>query len=131
VANSSSVQPWALTMPLGSLQQWLFQFTTVNQVTGQSAPYPISGATWEYVVRVNATDGGTAPVSFGTTATSQGVLVVTATPVLSAVQLNLYPAATQGLTPATYAQALWMNPASGSALSWACGPLILQATSQP
>jgi hypothetical protein len=131
VANSSSVQPWALTMPAGSLQQWLFQFTTVNQITGQSAPYPIAGATWEYVVRVNATDGGTAPVSFGTTATSQGVLVVTATPALSAVQLNLYPAATQGLTPQTYNQALWMNPGSGSALSWACGPLILSATSQP
>ena len=131
MANSSSVQPWALTMPLGSYQQWLFSFTTVNAITGQSAPYPIAGASWEYVVRATPTSGGTALISFGTTATSQGVLVVTATTALSTVQLNLYPAATQGLTADTYAAALWANPGSGSALAWACGPLILQATSQP
>ena len=131
MANSSSVQPWALTMPLGSLQQWTFGFTTVNAITGQSAPYPIAGATWEYVVRVNATDGGTAPISFGTAATSQGVLVVTATAAVSTVQLNMYPAATQGLAPQTMNAALWMNPGSGSALSWVSGPLILAATSQP
>jgi len=113
------------------LQQWTFQFTTVNAVTGQSAPYPIAGATWEYVVRATPTSGGTALISFGTTATSQGVLVVTATTALSTVQLNLYPAATQGLTADTYSAALWANPGSGSAISWACGPLILQATSQP
>jgi hypothetical protein len=131
VANSSSVQPWALTMPLGSLQQWLFEFTTVNAITGQSAPYPIAGASWEYVVRVNATDGGTAPISFGTAATSQGVLVVTATSAVSTVQLNLYPAATQNLSPQTMNAALWANPGTGSAISWFSGPLILQATSQP
>ena len=131
MANSSSVQPWALTMPLGSLQQWLFTLTTVNAITGQSAPYPIAGATWEYCVRVNATDGGTAPISFGTTPTAQGALVVTATASVSSVQLNLYPAATQGLSPSTMSQALWANPGSGSAIAWLSGPLILQATPQP
>jgi hypothetical protein len=133
VANSSSVQPWALTMPIGSLQQWLFEFTTVNSITGQSVPYPIAGATWEYVVRVNATDGGSAPISFGTTPTTQGVLVVTpgSGSTASTVQLNLYPAATQSLTPQTMNAAMWANPNSGSAICWFSGPLILQATSQP
>ena len=131
MANSSSVQPWALTMPVGSLQQWLFSFTTVNAVTGQSQPYPIAGATWEYVVRLNATDGGTAPISFGTAATTQGVLVVTADGTVSTVQLNMYPAATQSLAPETYSHALWQDPGSGSAMTWFSGPLILQATSQP
>ena len=131
MANSSSVQPWALTMPLGSLQQWLFTFTTVNSITGQSVPYPIAGATWEYVVRATPTSGGTALISFGTAATSQGVLVVTASPSVSSVQLNLYPAATQGLSPSTMSQALWANPGSGSAIAWLSGPLILQATPQP
>ena len=79
MANSSSVQPWALTMPLGSLQQWLFNFTTVNAITGQSVPYPIAGASWEYVVRATPGASGTALISFGTAATSQGVIAVTAT----------------------------------------------------
>ena len=131
MANSSSVQPWALTMPLGSLQQWLFTLTTVNAITGQSAPYPIAGAAWEYVVRATPASGGTALISFGTAATSQGVLVVTASPSVSSVQLNLYPAATQGLSPSTMSQALWANPGSGSAIAWLSGPLILQATPQP
>jgi hypothetical protein len=133
VANSSSVQPWSLTMPLGSLQQWLFTFSTVNSITGQSVPYPIAGATWEYVVRVNATDAGSAPISFGTTPTAQGVLVVTpgSGSTASTVQLNIYPAATQSLTPQTMNAALWANPGSGSAIAWLSGPLILQATSQP
>lgn len=133
MANSSSAQPWALTMPIGSLQQWTFTFTTVNPVTGQSGPYPITGATWEYVARVNATDSGTAPISFGTAATSQGVLVVTpgSGSTASTVQLNIYPAATQSVAPATWSHSLWMNANSGSALSWWSGLLILQATSQP
>jgi hypothetical protein len=133
VANSSSVQPWALQMPLGSLQQWTFTFTTVNAITGQSVPYPIAGASWEYVVRATPASGGTALISFGTAATSQGVLVVTpgSGSTASTVQLNIYPSATQGLTPQTYSAALWMNPSSGSAISWVSGPLIVQATSQP
>ena len=131
MANSSSVQPWALQMPLGSLQQWLFQFTTVNAITGQSVPYPIAGANWEYVVRATPASGGTALISFGTAATSQGVLVVTASADVSSVQLNLFPAATQNLAADTYAAALWSNPGSGSAVSWASGPLILSATPQP
>jgi hypothetical protein len=117
-------------MPLGSLQQWTFTFTTVNAITGQSAPYPIAGATWEYVVRATPSAGGTL-ISFGTAATSQGVLAVTATSVLSQVQLTMYPAATQGLASDTYSQALWANPGSGSAIAWAAGPLIVTGTPQP
>jgi hypothetical protein len=131
VANSSSVQPWSLTMPLGSLQQWTFTFTTINAVTGQSQPYPISGATWEYSARLNATDTGTPLIELTTNATSQGVLVVTSTAALSQVQLNIYPAATQGLAPATYSHTLWMDPGTSSGFAWWQGPLIIQATSQP
>jgi hypothetical protein len=133
VANSSSVNPWALTMPLGSLQQWLFAFTTVNAITGQSVPYPIAGATWEYVVRATPASGGTALISFGTAATSQGVLVVTpgSGSTASTVQLNIYPSATQGLASDTYAHALWQNPSSGSAFTWWTGPLIVQGNPQP
>ena len=131
MANSSSVQPWALTMPLGSLQQWLFTFVTINSYTGQQVPYPIAGATWEYVVRASASASGTALIRFGTAATSQGGLVVPATAALSTVQMNLYPAATQGLTASTYYHALWANPSTGSAMTWFTGPLIVSGNAQP
>ena len=131
MANSSSVQPWALTMPLGSLQQWTFQFTTVNQVTGQSQPYPITGATWEYAARLNATDTGAPLIQLTPAPTTQGTLIVTATAALSQVQLDIYPAATQSLPAQTYSHALWMNPSTDSAFCWWEGPLIVQATSQP
>ena len=131
MASSSSVNPWALTMPLGSLQQWLFTLTTVNAITGQSVPYPIAGASWEYVVRATPTSGGTALISFGTAATAQGVLTVTATAALSQVALTIYPAATQGLAADTYSAALWQNPSTGSAITWATGPLIIAGNPQP
>ena len=118
-------------MPLGSLQQWLFNFTTVNVITGQSVPYPIAGASWEYVVRATPGASGTALISFGTAATSQGVIAVTATSSLSQVQINMYPAATQGLAPSTYSHSLWMNANSGSAFSWWSGPLIIEGAPQP
>ena len=131
MANSSSVQPWALTMPLGSLQQWLFTFTTVNQQNGQSAPYPITGATWEYVARATADGSGTAVIDVTTTPNSQGALTVTANGSVSTVQLNLYPAATSGLAVQTYQHALWQNPGSGSAVTWFSGPLIISGAAQP
>jgi hypothetical protein len=131
MANSSSVQPWSLTMPLGSLQQWTFTFTTVDQVTGQSEPYPITGFTWEYSARLNATDTGTPLIELTATAGSQGVLLVTATGALSQVEIEMYPAATQLLTPGTYTHALWSSPGSASAFCWFTGTLILQATPQP
>jgi hypothetical protein len=137
VANSSSVQPWSLSMPLGSLQQWLFTFSTINSITGQSVPYPIAGATWEYVVRATPTSGGTALISFGTAATSQGVLVVMpgSGSTASTVQLNIYPRATQGLAPSTYSHALWMGASAGSAsasaTTWWSGPLIIEGNPQP
>jgi len=118
-------------MPLGSLQQWTFTFTTVNQMTGQSQPYPISGATWEYAARLNATDTGAPLISLTTTPNAQGVLIVTATAALSSVQLDIYPAATQSLAAQTYSHVLWMNPGTSSAFAWWEGPLIIQATSQP
>ena len=111
MANSSSVQPWALTMPLGSLQQWTFTFTTVNQVTGQSQPYPISGATWEYSARLNATDYRGSADRADPGAEHAGRLVVTATAALSQVQTRHLPGSHAGSYTANVRHALWITRA--------------------
>lgn len=131
MANSSSVQPWQLQMPLGSLQQWQFAFTTVDASTGQSQPYPITGYTWEYTIRQDASSTGAALVTLTTAAGSDGVLTVTSTASLSQVELDLYPAATSGLPAGVYAHALWSNPGTSSQFCWWNGPLIVTAASQP
>jgi hypothetical protein len=116
-------------MPIGSLQEWLFTFT----VPSTGAPFPITGATWEYVARPTATDLTVPPlIDITVTAGSQGQLVVTSTASVSSVQLNMAPAATLSLTPGTYAQSLWMNPGNTSAqYTWLTGNLILVGNPQP
>jgi hypothetical protein len=131
VPNSSSVLPWALTMPAGSLQQWQFSFTTLA-AAGPTQPYPVTGATWEYVARPTATDLSVPPlISLTTAETASGVLVVTATATVSQVLLQIYPPATAGLN-GEYFHALWMWPGNGtSAFTWVTGPLIVQGNPQP
>lgn len=127
--NSTSVLPWTLRMPAGSLQQWLFTFTT--NAPGGTTPYPISGATWEYVARTTATGGGSPLISVTTTANSQGVLVVTSSATLSQVLLEIYPPATSALD-GTYYHSLWMNPGnSSSAFTWFTGSLLVEGNPQP
>jgi hypothetical protein len=130
VTNSSSVQAWNLRMPAGSLQQWTFEMTTT--APGGNTPYPISGSTWEYVARTTATDLTVPPlIEITTTVSSAGILTVTATSALSSVLLNMYPAATASLTPATYWHALYANPGSSSAFAWMTGLLIVEGSPQP
>jgi hypothetical protein len=133
VPVSSSVTPWTLTMPAGSLQQWAFTFTTIS-AAGQQIPYPIPGgtsATWEYVARVSATDTGAPLISVTTTPTTAGLIAVTATSSLSQVQLDIYPAGTATLAPAQYYHSLWMSPATTGAFCWFTGDLVIQGTPQP
>lgn len=125
MANSSGPQVWNLTMGYGSLQEYLFTFTYAS--TG--ALFPITGMTWEYVVRDTGTSGGSPLISVTTSANSQGVLTVTTS--ASTVQLALYPAATQSLAGGQYAHSLWMNPGLATAYTWLSGALILQGNPQP
>lgn len=126
--NDSAGTPWTLTMPAGGLLERNFTFT----VPGTGAPYAISGFTWEYIARVNATDltpGGLIDIT--TTPNSQGAIAVVTTASLSQVTLTLYPAATVGLTPGQYSHALWSNPSTSSAYPFAAGQLIIAGTAQP
>ena len=130
MALSSSVAPWGLQMPAGSLQQWTFTLTS-PQPGGTVIPYPISGATWEYVARISATDTSAPPlIEVTTTASAAGVITVTSTASLSQVFLAVYPAATSALS-GSYSHSLWMNPGTPSALAVVEGILQVIPAPQP
>lgn len=117
-------------MPAGSLQEWLFTFTTA--APGGTTPWPISGATWEYVARTSATDLTIPPlIEITTTLTSAGQLTVTASSAVSSVLLAMAPAATASLTPGTYYHALWENPGTSTAFCVFDGLLLIDGAPQP
>jgi hypothetical protein len=127
VPLTNAVPGWTLVMPAGTAQLWNFIFTTV--ATGN--PYPISGATWEYVVRTSPGSGGSPLIEVTTTVGPDGLLTVTSTAALSQVAMDLYPAATMSLSPGSYFHALWMNPGTNAAYSWFTGLLQIESASQP
>jgi hypothetical protein len=127
VVASSGVFPWTLTMPAGSLQEWLFTFT----VPSTGAPFPIITSPWSYVVRPTATDTGPALIEITTVLGAEGQVVVTSTASVSSAQLNLTPAATVNLTPGEYAHALWMDQGTSAAYTWFTGNLIIVGNPQP
>lgn len=124
---TNAVPTWTLVMPQGSAQLWNFVFTEV----ASGDPFPISGSTWEYVVR--SASGVSAPLVFmlTTTVTIYGVLTVTETSSLSQVQMDMYPDATSSLAPGAYYHALWMNPGTTGAYSWFLGLLQVEASPGP
>lgn len=125
---STAVNPWNLTMPAGTLTEWLFTLT----LPGSGLPYPISTFTWQYVARLTATDLTIPPlIDVGTTVGSQGQLVVTSTATVSSVQINLAPAATENLTPGEYFHTLWSNPGTVSQFTWFTGTLLIVGNPQP
>jgi hypothetical protein len=130
MANSVSTITWSLRMPAGSVQNWTFVLTTT--APGGVTPWPITGATWEYVARTAATDLTIPPlIELTTTAGSQGVLTVTNTSATSSVAMDMYPAATATVTPGTYYHALWMNPSTAEAFCWFTGNLLIEGNPQP
>ena len=114
-------------MAAGSLQQWTLTLTTL-ETDGIVVPYPVTGATWEYVASASVT--GPRLFTVTTTGSASGIITVTATAVLSQVLLEIYPAATVAMS-GTYVHALWMNPGTTSALAVAEGPLQVAAIPQP
>ena len=119
-------------MPAGSLQQWNLTLTIPEPAS--SPPFPVAGATWEYVVRSSATDLGTPLVKVTTTVSAAGLITVTSTASVSQLLLAIYPAATATLAPGTYFHAMWMNPALSSALPLFGGSgslLLIEGTPQP
>lgn len=122
---TSAGPQWDLSMLAGSVQDWTFTFTNPST----NAPWPISGYTWEYVVRTSPAAGSTPTIELTTTANSQGVLSVSSS--AGTVQMAMYPAATSGLTPGGYFHALWSNPGTSSAFTWFSGALLVAGNPQP
>lgn len=96
------------------------------------SPYNITGLTWEYVVRRDASDAFTASViELTSTPNAQGVVTPNVTD--STVTVTLYPAATLPFPPrAVYAHALWSDPGDAeSATNWLYGSFIINQVAQP
>ncbi len=124
-AFSSSARRWDLKMPEGSLQEWTFTLTSLTD------PYPISGASWEYVARPSPADKTVPPlIDITTTSDAAGLITVVATEDLSQVFLTICPAATAALS-GSYSHALWMNPGTETALAVDEGSLLVVASPQP
>jgi hypothetical protein len=116
-------------MPAGSLQQWLLTLTDI--LPASNPPFPITGATWEYVARSTPTDTGTPLIKITTSASAAGLLTVISTASVSSVLLQIYPAATVSLAPGTYYHAMWMDPGTPSALSVFDDLLLIDGAPQP
>jgi len=119
----SSVQ-WDLRVPAGSNIQWQIQMW----VTGGITPFPITGHTFQYIVRDAQGSSGNILVKLrsdvpGTpTPVGGGLLSITNTALLTAVNLALYPPATSPLAaPGTFYHALWMDyadPVNAANIFW-------------
>jgi hypothetical protein len=115
------------TVNSGSVNTAVFTFQNPD-----GTPYSISGLTWEYVVRRDASDAYTAAVATVTaTPSSAGVLV--ANTGASTVTVTLYPATTLALPArAVYAHTLWSDPGDATqATAWVSGSLINNQVAQP
>jgi hypothetical protein len=123
------VPQFTYRMAAGSVQEITCSFTATYAAS--TGPWPITGATWEYVVRETATDTGSPVFSVTTASSSSGLITITDTGTVSQALLSLYPAATAGLTPGTYFHALWMNPSTPGAYAWFSGNLMIYGCPQP
>ncbi len=116
-------------MPAGSVQSFVFSF--VQSLPATTAPWPITGATWEYCVRASPTATGSPLVEITTAASGAGLITITSSATVSQALLQIYPAATAALAPGTYFHALWMNPATSGAYAWFTGQLLIAGSPQP
>jgi hypothetical protein len=94
--------------------------------------YPLTGLTWEYVVRRDASDlSSAAVITVNETPNAQGVVTVDLN--ASTVTVTLYPAATATLTQrAVYAHALWADPTDPAlATCWVYGGFVVNQVAQP
>ena len=126
-----------LRMPAGSGAPWV---VSMYQPDGIS-PFAIAGHTFEYVVSTapfGASPAGTVVIRLQSDAPGSptpaggGLITVTSSTVLSAVQFTLYPPATTPLAPSVYYHSMWMDyadPVNAMNLFW--GQLMLDPAVQP
>lgn len=129
MAYQSTVPQYTLSMPAGSVQELACTF--IDNGPAVVTPWPITGFTWEYVVRESAAPGAALVFEITTTVSVSGLITITDTASVSQALLSVYPAATSSLTPGTYFHALWSNPGLDSAYSWFSGALLVNGNPQP
>lgn len=125
VACQPAPVAWTLRTPAGSVSQWAITLA----LAASGLPYPVDGATWEYVVRPPLFTSGDPLLSVTTSASAAGLITVETSP-STVITLTLYPAATAALA-GTYRHALWMNQGTAGAFSWLTGSLQVSPAAQP
>lgn len=115
---------WTLRTPAGSVADYSLTLALEN-----GEPYPVEGASFEYVVRVSSNSTGTPVFVVTTTPSAAGLITVTTSPA-TVIGLTLYPAATEALS-GTYRHSLWSNSGTPGAFSWIVGNLSVSPTPQP
>lgn len=90
----------------------------------------ITGLDWEFVVRPSATDATQPPlVKVTPTVSAQGLITVDTG--AATVQVVLTPAATDLLGRGARPYALWSNPGTTAATTWAAGTFNSQLVAEP
>lgn len=126
VTNAPAPVNWTLRTPSGSVAEY-----SISLALSSGAAYPVTNATWQYVVRVSSSSSGAPLFVIGTTASAAGLITVDADNASTVIQLTLYPAATAKLV-GTYRHSLWMNADSADgAFCWLTGSLVAAPTPQP
>jgi hypothetical protein len=117
VTSAPAPVAWTMRTPAGSVAEY-----AVTMALQNGNPYPVNGASWEYVVRASDSSLGEPLLTVTTTASASGVISVSQSPA-TVITLTLYPAATSGLC-GTYRHALWMNNGTDGAMAWFFGSLV-------
>lgn len=115
------------TVNTGGVNTAVFTFQNAD-----GSLYNITGLTWEYVVRRDASDPiTTAVIEVTQTPNSQGAVTVNTG--ASTVTVTLYPTATVNLAARTvYDHSLWSDPGDTvNATVWASGGFITNQVAQP
>jgi hypothetical protein len=125
VTNVPAPVNWTLRTPAGSVAEY-----SITLALADNSPYPVDGASWQYVTRISSNSSGAPLFTITTTASDAGLIVVNADDISTVVQLTLYPAATASRA-GTYRHSLWMNADTDGAFCWLTGSLVAAPTPQP
>jgi hypothetical protein len=125
--DGSSQDIYNLTVPQGDAQNLNVRLT----IPATSLPFGIDPAAWQYVVRDPGDDGtGTPLAQITPEASGDGLLTITSTAGMSLVNIQIFAAVTQRLTPGTYSHALWEFPATPDATAVFTGLLTITEAAQ-
>ena len=113
--------PTTASIQMGIGTQWTQNYTIQNP---DGTLFPITGTTWELVVRNDPSEATSVTPAIKVTTTSSASGVITINTVTSVVSVTIAPSATAALTQKSYVYSLWMNPGTTTATAWVTGTVF-------